>query len=1153
MLNRDIYARAPETTRLVNNGVAEVSEDHGAAAMGVLREELSSFVCDGQYEKGLALILETFLGNLGRHSEQPGVWISGFYGSGKSHLAKMLRALWTDTAFDDGATARGIAHLPDDIIQHLKELSIQGKRHGGLHAAAGKLGAGAGDNVRLALLGLVFKSKGLPEQYPQAQFVRWLAREGLLDVVQASLSAAGRTLHQELAHMYVSTPLARAVMDARPGFAESELSARQYIKATFPQVTDISNDQLVSAIEDALSAGTRFPLTLIVLDEVQQYVGSDGPKAYQVQEVTETLCKHFKGQLLFVGTGQSALSGMANLMRLMARFPVSVMLGDWDVENVTRKIILAKKASAAPDVDAIWHSHLGEISRHLRGSKLEHVTDDESVLTADYPILPVRRRFWERVLRHIDVTGTVAQLRSQLRVVHEAVLATADQPLGHVVAADFLYDQIASNLLSTALLSKEVFENIERFAVGDARSQLKARVLKLVYLINKLPPETASDLGLRATEDALADLLVTDLSAGSHALRGQLPSLLDELQNSDRLIMSIQGAGGAEFRLQTRESSTWHDEFRAQEAELKSAPQRVELQRAELLKQRFHQVLSKLRIQQGKSNEARNFILAFDESLPRDHAKALYIWVQDGWQTDEKSVIAEARAKGSDNPTLFVHLPALHKTEIANALVALEAAKSTLRRRGTPTTNEGQDAQRSMETRQRNAERELAGLLDRLFASVRVFQGGGQEVTEGTDLVERVSRAAKASVVRLYPDFDVADGEKWDKVLDEARKGNLEALRAVGHLTEAERHPVCQKLMNHIGAGKRGSEFRDHFEGPPCGWPRDAIDGALYLLIATGALRCTDMAGRAVDARSLDRNKLTQASFRQESINITPPQKIKIRTLLTSLGVNCAPNEESARAPMLVAHLMGLAKAAGAEPPAPEAPKEALLAQLDSLSGNPLLLELYNRADDIARMAEQWRKTGEALARRMPVWVQLQALLHHARDLGPYVDLKAETDAIAAQRSVLANPDPVRPLLDRTVDLLRGALNAKRQAYVDAFDEGRGELESDADWHRLSADQRHELSAKHHLTPLAPAELSTPEQLQVALDDVDLAHWLERIAAVPARFEAVRHAAVLRLRPNVTRVTLPRRTLSDATELQAWLGEVEQLLVEKLKSGPVAL
>lgn len=364
MLNRDIYNKAPQENRLVNNGVAEVSEDYSEAAQAILRYELETFVCDGQYEKGLETILDKFLMNLDAGTEQPGVWISGFYGSGKSHLAKMLRTLWTDYRFPDGATARSLAKLPTGVFEQLKELSTRAKRYGGLHAAAGKLGAGADDKIRLALLGIIFKSKGLPEQFNQAQLVLWLKREGILDVIETELEAGGRSLARELPHMYVSGHLAKALLKARPDLAHTEADARKLLKEQFPQATDVTSDQMIAAIQSALEVDGQFPLTLVVLDEVQQYIGSDAEKAFQVQEVTETLSKHFHGKLLFVATGQSALSGMPNLQRLMGRFPVQIMLGDWDVENVTRQIILAKKPSAQPLVEQVWRSNLGEISRH---------------------------------------------------------------------------------------------------------------------------------------------------------------------------------------------------------------------------------------------------------------------------------------------------------------------------------------------------------------------------------------------------------------------------------------------------------------------------------------------------------------------------------------------------------------------------------------------------------------------------------------------------------------------------------------------------------------------------------------------------------------------------------------------------------------------
>ena len=1153
MLNRDIYLKAPQQNRLVNNGVAEVSEDHSEAAQSILRYELETFVCDGQYEKGLETILEKFLLNLDSRTEQPGVWISGFYGSGKSHLAKMLRTLWTDYQFADGATARGLAVLPTGVTEKLKELSTQGRRHGGLHAAAGKLGAGAGDKVRLALLGILFKSAGLPEQYNQAQLVLWMRREGILPQVEDALLQAGRSLAQELPHMYVSSHLTKALLAARPDLAHTEADARKLLKEQFPQVTDVTSQQMTSAIEATLARDGRFPLTLVVIDEVQQYIGADAEKAFQVQEVTETLSKHFNGKLLFVGTGQSALSGMPNLQRLMGRFPVQVMLGDWDVENVTRQIILAKKPSVQPEIEKVWRNNLGEISRHLRGTKLEHVTDDESVMTSDYPLLPVRRRFWERVLRTIDTTGTVSQLRSQLRVVHEAVLATAEVPLGHVVSGDFLYDQIAANLVSTAQLPKEVFENVQRFAAGDANAQLKAKLLKLIYLINKLPADAAMDLGLKATEDALADLLVTDLSAGSSELRKLLPALLEELQNKDRLVMALAGGNGTEYRLQTRESSAWYDEFRAQEAELKAAPQRVEQKRADLLKSRFAEVLKKVRVTQGKGNEVRTLSPTFNDTLPKDNDKNLYLWIQDGWQTEEKSVIAESKAKSADNPTLFAFLPAQHKTELTNAIVALEAARATLQKKGNPATEEGRDAQRSMESRQRNADKELADLVDKLMAGVRVFQAGGQEATDGNDLADRINRAAKSSAIRLFSQFDAADHEQWGKVLDEARKGNLEALKAVGHTQEADKHPVCQKLLGFIGPGKKGSEIRENFEAPPYGWPRDAIDGALYALLASGHVNATDAASKPVDAKSLDRAKLTQTSFRRESINITPIQLIKIRKLFDAVGVPCQPKEELNRMPALLAKLREQASRAGGPAPAPETPKLTVIEAIEAQSGNAQLLELFTRHDEVLGLSQGWIKTATEMAKRMPAWHKLCDLLRHAKALGPYAKLKAEADAIEAQRSLLADPDPVRPLLDQTVDLLRQALKAKLDDFQEGFAQQQALLQQDVDWSKLTQAQRDELAAKHHLMAPPVVATGTPEQLQDALDDCDLDHWVSKTQALPSRFEAARHAAVQLLKPNVVHVALPKRTLNDETELKAWLSEVEALLASKLQQGPVSL
>ena len=74
----------------------------------------------------------------------------------------------------------------------------------------------------------------------------------------------------------------------------------------------------------------EMPCTLLVLDEIQQFIGQDAQTALDVQEVTEALSKDMDGRLMIVGTGQSALNDMPNLQRLMGRFTIKIHLKDME-------------------------------------------------------------------------------------------------------------------------------------------------------------------------------------------------------------------------------------------------------------------------------------------------------------------------------------------------------------------------------------------------------------------------------------------------------------------------------------------------------------------------------------------------------------------------------------------------------------------------------------------------------------------------------------------------------------------------------------------------------------------------------------------------------------------------------------------------------
>ena len=156
-LNKELFAKDPTQTKIPNDGVAKVVRPETEHQWEVLEWELKSFVCEGEYERGLERILGSFLTNLSQ-SQQPAVWVSGFYGSGKSHLCRVLEYLWRDVKLPSGETARSLVHLPSEIDAHFRELSIAGKRLGGLWSAAGTLGAGRSQAVRLAFLSVLFDS-----------------------------------------------------------------------------------------------------------------------------------------------------------------------------------------------------------------------------------------------------------------------------------------------------------------------------------------------------------------------------------------------------------------------------------------------------------------------------------------------------------------------------------------------------------------------------------------------------------------------------------------------------------------------------------------------------------------------------------------------------------------------------------------------------------------------------------------------------------------------------------------------------------------------------------------------------------------------------------------------------------------------------------
>ena len=654
---KDVLQRDPATHPLVNQGQARIADTTNDRVIEELRGELSTFVCEGQYADGIQVILSSYLKCLSQTS-QLAAWVSGFFGSGKSHLLKMLCHLWQDTRFPDGSSARSLVpSIPEDLRHSLRELDTAGKRGGGLLAAAGSLPSGTTDNVRLTVLSVLLRGVGLPDQFAQAQFCLWLHDQGYFNSVKESIEKAGKDWTAELNNLYVSGLIARAVLACEPKFAASEIEARKTIRDNFPvRNTDITTAEFLGTFKRALKLkgrDGRLPCTVLVLDEVQAYIGDSSDRSTLVTEVAEAVSKQLDSNVIVVGAGQSALTDVPLLHKLMDRFRIRVSLSDADVETVTRKVLLQKKPAAIGDIHKLLDSHSGEVSRELQGTRIGECVEDREIIVDDYPLLPVRRRFWEHCFRQIDAAGTQSQLRSQLRIIHDAVAKLSDSPLGAVIPGDELYEALAPEMVNTGVLLREINERIINLSKdGTREGRLARRVCGIVFLIGKLPREAGADIGVRPTKEHISDLLVDDLTADNGKLRSSVESTLEKLV-SQGVLMKV----GDEYRLQTKEGSEWDREFRNRQTKLANDDADIAIRRDGLLYAEADRIIRGVKIVQGAAKEPRPLAIFRDQLPPQVTGENIPVWIRDQWSCARREVEDAARKAGSDGPIIYVFIP----------------------------------------------------------------------------------------------------------------------------------------------------------------------------------------------------------------------------------------------------------------------------------------------------------------------------------------------------------------------------------------------------------------------------------------------------------------------------------------------------------------
>jgi hypothetical protein len=456
-----------------------------------------------------------------------------------------------------------------------------------------------------------------------------------------------------------------------------------------------------------------------------------------------------------------------------------------------------------------------------------------------------------------------------------------------------------------------------------------------------------------------------------------------------------------------------------------------------------------------------------------------------------------------------------------------------------------------METRRGTAESTRDKIIRDLVQGAKVFKGGGSEVIN-IDLIEKVKSAASDSLDRLFPNFKEADDNRWHSVINRAKNKDNNALQAVGHNDNPEKHPVCAAILTFIGAGKKGKDIRDQFEAAPYGWSRDAIDGALITLHTAGQIRAVNK-GTVLTAGQLDQAKVPVTDFRTETVAIDVKSKIKLRKLFQDAGLNCKPDEETIVAERFLQTLTDLAAKTGGEPPLPPCPKTTTLDSIRVLAGNEMLAALLKEHDELKKELDEWQDLAKRVEQRKAGWKTLCDLLDHANGLIEAAELRAEADTIRDERRLLEDSDAVPAIRAKLVNLLRAALKKAHAATKESFDRETQALSENSNWQKIKETDQTRLLKDAGISEVGKLDAGDDARLIAALTERSLPVWAATADALPERFRQAALAAAKLLEPKTQSVKLKSSTLKTTEDVKAWVGDTEKELLSMIKDGPIVI
>ena len=507
-------------------------------------QELEEFVVTKELDQHLRRFFSSYCEAMDKTGDPDvagriGVWVSGFFGSGKSHFLKVLSYLLNnETHTHDGQTRRAVEFFDPKI----KDAMLLGdiRRAVASHTDVilfnidSKADNRAGRDAILAVfLKVLNELAGYSGDHPHiAHMERYLEGKGGLGIFHDAYRTLTSThwTEERDAYAFNRDEVIKALAHT---LRQSEQSCEKWIDGAEGNFA-LTIENFCKWVQDYLDSRGEDHRIVFLVDEVGQFIGTDPHLMLNLQTITEELGTVCMGRAWVVVTSQEDIDAVLGEMqgtrandfsKIQGRFRTRLSLSSANVDEVIQERLLAKREEVRADLKAEYAKQ-GDILKNQLSFKDVGTTfpqfRDADDFVRDYPFAPYQFKLLQKIFESIRKAGAtglhLAQgERSLLDAFQHAGQSVSNMEVGILVPLYRFYPSIESFLDTT------VKRTIDQARDNASLEDFDTRLLKVLFLIRYVDE-------VKGNVDNLVTLCLDQIDADRLALRKNIEACLQRLE-----------------------------------------------------------------------------------------------------------------------------------------------------------------------------------------------------------------------------------------------------------------------------------------------------------------------------------------------------------------------------------------------------------------------------------------------------------------------------------------------------------------------------------------------------------------------------------------------------------------------------------------------